>query len=128
MSGQPSNEAGRLRRGMKSGTPQRSGTAPSVRPGYSPRQARPRRSREAPPSRVNPSLRRVARGIRQTVADEIVYATIDTIRLWRYLRFQMGARSRPDARTVGNAADPVGRKREAHPETGALAAEQIRAS
>ncbi len=67
-----------------------------VRPGYKARERRVRVEERREPSQLQKIVGVVlsnARDVREFVADEIVYATMDTIRLWEWLRYELGFRT-----------------------------------
>lgn len=66
----------------------------SVTRGY---KSKAKRAQQRKPSlwqRVVMSLRQGARELRAFVADEVIYATMDTARLLNYLRWELGFRTR----------------------------------
>lgn len=90
-----------------------------VTQGYKEKAKRVERNEPSFLSRVVKILVSNAREIREFVVDEIVYATIDTIHVARYVKYQLGFRKRIHV-------EPLVTEREPHYATSGLQVEPVR--
>jgi hypothetical protein len=72
------------------------------------------------------SLRQGARELREFVSDEIVYATMDTLRLMRYVRYELGFRTRARVAPVVQEIEHFVHDHELMHDVGTLGTEQVR--
>ncbi|TAH49561.1 MAG: hypothetical protein EYC68_16745 [Chloroflexota bacterium] len=76
--------------------------------------------------RIVKSLRVSAREMREFVVDEIVYETMDTLRVLDYLRYELGFRTRTRVKPVVHELEQFVYDHELIHEVGTFSAEQVR--
>lgn len=77
-------------------------------------------------AKVTASLKQGARELGELVADEIVYATMDTLRLMQYVRYELGFRTRARVEPVVHEIEHFVHDHELMHEVGPLTTEQVR--
>ena len=94
--------------------------------GYKPKTKRVEKRERSVFHNMLATLRASAREFRAFIADEIVYATMDTARVLNYLQYELGFRTRTRVEPVMHELEQFVHEHELIHESGTLATEKIR--